>query len=158
MSSQFSTGALIGDTVKWNWQSTQIKSNAGFWGEGKPEYPKRANKLNPHMMHPESRNRTPTTLVRGKCSHHCAIPVKWTRHRITWLSLRMSRILNPRECPKVLLKICSYRDMHAMGLFRISYRTTSETEWFETLLYMFPSLKRSFCLQELHVIGVHELK
>ena len=28
--------ALIGDTVNWNQQLTKIKSNAGFWGEGKP--------------------------------------------------------------------------------------------------------------------------
>ena len=38
MSSRFSAGALIGDTVNSNEQLTQIKSNSGFWGEGKPKY------------------------------------------------------------------------------------------------------------------------
>ena len=44
MSSRSSDEALIGDTVNWNEQLTQIKSNAGFWGEEKkPEYPEREN-------------------------------------------------------------------------------------------------------------------
>ena len=52
----FSTRALIGNTTEIN--SSQIKSDIGFCGEGKPEVSgeklmraeKRINKLNPHVM------------------------------------------------------------------------------------------------------------
>jgi len=64
VSSHSRAGALTGDTVNWNW----IKSNAGFWGEGTPEYPEKTsqcraeNQQTQPTCDPGSGNRTPVTL------------------------------------------------------------------------------------------------
>ena len=79
MAGRSSAGALFGDTVNWNLQWTQIKSNVGFWGEGKPEYLEETsrcrveNQQTQPTYDAESGNRTWATLVGGTCSHHCAI-------------------------------------------------------------------------------------
>ena len=42
VSSHSSAGALIGDTVNWSWQLTQIMSSVGCWGEGKSGVPEKS--------------------------------------------------------------------------------------------------------------------
>ena len=65
------------------WESLldKIKSNFGFWGEGKPEFPEKGsrctveNQQTQHTFDSGSKNRARAILVGGECSHHCAIPV-----------------------------------------------------------------------------------
>ena len=56
------------------------KSNFGFSGEGKPEFPEETSRCRVENQQTQpaydagSGNRTNATLVGGECSHDCAIP------------------------------------------------------------------------------------
>ena len=76
----FTYGVIIGGTNEIN--SSQIKSNLGFCGEGKTEVPgekpfgaeKRTNKLNSHMTPSLEIEPGPHCMVGGECCHHCGFP------------------------------------------------------------------------------------
>ena len=88
LSSRSSAGALIGDTAT---EINTAKSNFGFSGEGKPEYPEKTSRCRVENQQTQptfdtgSGNRTQATLVGGECSHYCAIPA--LRHTGTRVSL-----------------------------------------------------------------------
>ena len=76
----FTYEVIIGGTNEIN--SSQIKSNIGFCGEGKTEVPgekpfgaeKRTNKLNSHMTPSLEIEPGPHCMVGGECCHHCGFP------------------------------------------------------------------------------------
>ena len=81
MSSRSSARALIGDT-ELKLTINTIKSNFGFWGEGKLEFPEKTSRCRVENQETQPTlnfntgpgNWTRATLVRGQCFHHCTNP------------------------------------------------------------------------------------
>ena len=127
VSSRSSAGALIENTVNWNRRLTQIKSDAGFWGEGKPEYLDKTSRCRAENQQTQptydawSGYRTRTTMVAGECSHHCAIPASHESYKVNDIALSID---SRKSVVLVLLDLSAAFDTvdHFFLLSRLSAR------------------------------------